>query len=198
MAGMRVIAGELRGRRFQAPDGLGTRPMLDRVREAIFSKLAPWLAEARVLDLFAGSGAMAIEALSRGAAHARLVEADRAVRALEARNLADLGLSDRAAVVADDALAPSAADGGPFDVVFCDPPFPFLRDPLRRPELLAAVRRLVRQDLAAEGVLVLHVPLGALGEHDFGPDLATHERVYGSQSIWFVQLDREPSSPGGR
>jgi 16S rRNA (guanine966-N2)-methyltransferase len=193
---MRVISGDLRGRRFRAPDGLGTRPMLDRVREAIFSTLTPWLPEARVLDLFAGSGAMSIEALSRGARHARLVESDRTVRALEQANLAELGLSERAEVVAEDALSASAAGDAAYDVVFCDPPFPLVEERSSRRTVLAAVARLARESLAPEGVIVLHVPARLLQAHEFDPGLATHERVYGAQSIWFVQPDtQEPSSP---
>jgi 16S rRNA (guanine966-N2)-methyltransferase len=195
---MRVISGELRGRRFRAPDGIGTRPMLDRVREAIFSRLSPWLPGARVLDLFAGSGAMSIEALSRGAVRARLVESDRGVRALELANLVDLGLADRADVVAADALAVGAAEGDPYDIVFCDPPFPLIEARESRRGVLDAVARIARANLAPEGVIVLHVPARALLEHEFAADLSTHERVYGAQSIWFVQPTPQEPPPDGR
>mgnify|MGYP001218687482 CR=1 FL=1 len=94
---MRVIAGEFGGRRLQAPHGSRTRPTSDRVREALFMKLEP-LAAARVVDLYAGSGALGIEALSRGAAFAHFVESDRhALEALRA-NLGALELGDRARV----------------------------------------------------------------------------------------------------
>ena len=88
---MRVIAGRLRGRPLRAPSGAGTRPTSDRVREALFSILEP-VAGAQVLDLFAGSGALAIEALSRGAAAATLVETSPAALAAIGRNLETLGL----------------------------------------------------------------------------------------------------------
>ena len=79
---MRIIGGEFRGRRIAAPPGKGTRPMLDRVREAMFSTLAPWFSEsACVLDLFAGSGSLGLEALSRGATMVRLVEAEPKIKA---------------------------------------------------------------------------------------------------------------------
>lgn len=193
---MRVIAGELRGRRFDAPDGSGTRPMLDRVREAIFSTLAPWTDGAAVLDLFAGSGAMSIEALSRGAARARLVEADPAVRRLELANLEALGLTDRAELaVTSDAADPAAWAGGPWDVVVCDPPFPWLRDPQRRRSVLALVAGLLGEPLAPEGVVVLHVPEGELAESELDAaavaaglaGVEAQERVYGGQSIWYLQ-----------
>lgn len=172
--------------------------MLDRVREAIFSTLAPWLEGARVLDLFAGSGALSIEALSRGADCARLVEGDAGVRALEVRNLTDLALDERAEVVGGDALDPASWDAGPFDVVFCDPPFPWLTDPPRRRAILAAVTLLARDFLAPEGVVVLHVPAHALADHEFPAGLATRERVYGGQSIWYVQPEDESTPPAGR
>ena len=76
---MRIIAGQLRGRKLASPPGRGTRPLLDRVREALFSTLGPGIVDSYVLDLFAGSGSLGLEALSRGAAFARLVEADRQV-----------------------------------------------------------------------------------------------------------------------
>ena len=76
---MRIIAGELRGRRLKTPKGIETRPMLDRVREAMFSTLGPWVEGANVLDLFAGTGSLGLEALSRGARHARMVENGRSM-----------------------------------------------------------------------------------------------------------------------
>jgi 16S rRNA (guanine966-N2)-methyltransferase len=118
---VRVIAGAFKGRTLHAPPGQGTRPTADRVREAIFSMLGT-LDGARVLDLFAGSGALAIEALSRGAAEAVLVERDpRAVAAIE-RNLEPLGAT--ATVTRSDVLAYlRGAAEGPFDLVFADPPY---------------------------------------------------------------------------
>src|SRR5262245_8461142 len=94
---VRVIAGELGGRRLTAPRGRSTRPTSDRVREALFMALEP-LAGVRVVDLFAGSGALGIEALSRGAVHVDFVESDRLARAALAANLSTLGLEARARV----------------------------------------------------------------------------------------------------
>jgi 16S rRNA (guanine966-N2)-methyltransferase len=118
---VRVIAGAFKGRTLHAPRGKRTRPTADRVREALFSMLGP-LDGARVLDLFAGSGALAIEALSRGAAEAVLVERDpRAVAAIE-RNLEPLGAA--ATVRRRDVLDYLRdSDEGPFDLVFADPPY---------------------------------------------------------------------------
>jgi 16S rRNA (guanine966-N2)-methyltransferase len=122
---MRVVAGELGGRRLVAPPGTSTRPTTDRVREAVFNSLgsAGVLDGAIVADLFAGSGAIGIEALSRGAARCIFVERDRAaLRALE-ENLDALGLGDRARIVAADAVVAAATIDA--DIVFADPPYGF-------------------------------------------------------------------------
>jgi 16S rRNA (guanine(966)-N(2))-methyltransferase RsmD len=121
---MRVIAGQWRGRPLKAPLGAATRPTSDRVREALFSILAARVPDARVLDLFAGSGALGIEALSRGAQAATFVDdAAAAIRAIEA-NLAALGAA--ATVRRSDVLRflTSARRGGAqYDLIFLDPPY---------------------------------------------------------------------------
>jgi 16S rRNA (guanine966-N2)-methyltransferase len=117
---VRVVAGDFRGRRLAAPRGARTRPTADRVREALFSILGE-VSGARVLDLYAGSGALGIEALSRGAESAVFVDRDpRAVAAIE-RNLESLGLQET--VVRQDAVRFMARAEGMFDLVFCDPPY---------------------------------------------------------------------------
>ncbi len=123
----RVIAGTARGIRLAAP-GPGTRPLSDRVKQTLFAILEPELADARVLDLFAGSGAAGIEALSRGAASATFVESDAAALRVIAENLERTHLAGgaRGRAVRSDVVRWLAADGvaaGPFDVVFVDPPY---------------------------------------------------------------------------
>jgi 16S rRNA (guanine966-N2)-methyltransferase len=121
----RVIAGSARGIRLAAP-GPGTRPLGDRVKQTLFAVLEPELPGARVLDLFAGSGAAGIEALSRGAAITLFVERDASASRVIEANLARTRLAAAARVVRSDAIAylagPAAADG-PFDVVILDPPY---------------------------------------------------------------------------
>ena len=121
---MRIVAGTWGGRTIQAPPGRGTRPTTDRVREAWMSTVAPELPGARVLDLFAGSGALGLEALSRGASHCTFVEQDgKALAALKA-NVQALDAADRVDVFRTDALKFAAAlEPGAFDVAFADPPY---------------------------------------------------------------------------
>jgi 16S rRNA (guanine966-N2)-methyltransferase len=128
---MRIVAGTLRGRPLVAPKGQYTRPTADRTRQALFNVLdhaawSPGLGGRRVLDVFAGSGALGLEALSRGAAFCLFVERDEAARAAIRANLAALGAADRGRIARRDAAAPgsrSDGDGPPFDLVFLDPPY---------------------------------------------------------------------------
>lgn len=121
---MRIIAGEWRGRPIEAPPGNATRPTADRVRETLFSMLVSRLGtfqDLRVADLFAGSGALGLEALSRGAAYATFVERDAAVAAALKRNAEKLDATGRAQILAGSALALPRTE--PFDLIFADPPY---------------------------------------------------------------------------
>ena len=121
---MRIVAGRWRGRRIRPPDDTRVRPTADRVREAWMSIVTPYLVDARVLDLFAGSGALGLEALSRGAASADLVEVSAAgVRAIR-ENAEVLGAGDSLLVHRGDALRfIEKLEPGAFDVAFADPPY---------------------------------------------------------------------------
>ena len=118
---LRIIGGEWRGRRVQFPSLPGLRPSPDRVRETLFNWLAPVIEGARCLDLFAGSGALGLEAASRGAASVVLVDHDPRVRAALEASLTRLG--GDVEIVCDDAFAWLARGEGSFDIVFVDPPF---------------------------------------------------------------------------
>jgi 16S rRNA (guanine966-N2)-methyltransferase len=173
---LRVVAGEFKGRRLVAPRGTRTRPTADKVREALFSMLGE-VDGARVLDLYAGSGALGIEALSRGAASAVFVERDpRAVEAIE-RNLDAIGIE--ATVLRRDVPRFLATENGAFDLVFCDPPYDSasrLAGPLaeRLPALVAEDARIVTESDKRNPLLL---PFPLLVERDYGDTrIAIHGR----------------------
>jgi 16S rRNA (guanine966-N2)-methyltransferase len=147
-SGVRIIAGAAKGLRLRTPAGPGTRPMMDRVREALFSSLGAAVDGAVVLDLFAGSGSLGLEALSRGAASAVFVERSRAAIAALQSNVAAVGLGGE--VVASDVEAFLAGDSGRYHLVFVDPPYAAGLASVARILALLAPR------LADDAVVVLH------------------------------------------
>jgi len=154
---VRIIGGQWRGRRLAVPEHPGLRPSGDRSRETLFNWLAPRIRGARCLDLFAGTGALGLEAASRGAAAVTLVERDRRLcRALD-QIATDWPGGDALDVVCADAMAWLAAADGPWDLVFVDPPFdarlhaPIL-DRLQRPGVLADQARVYLESHAHEPV----------------------------------------------
>ncbi len=164
----RVISGSAKGVRLLGP-GEGTRPLADRVKQAIFGMLEPVLPDARVLDLFAGSGAGGIEALSRGAARATFVEkAPGAIRVIQ-ENLARTRLVDRANVVRADVLgylADRAPRDGPFDLVLVDPPYADVESMARSLSLLgadAACQTLAQEALVVTRYFWRHAPPETFG-----------------------------------
>ena len=189
---MRIIAGTHGGRRIQAPPGRATRPMLDRVREALFSTLGERVEDARVLDLFAGTGSLGLECLSRGARETILIERDRATAKLLRANVASLGLEDRCQVVVGDALEPflwglradKAAPG--YDLIFLDPPYPMVKEARTRRTFLERLALLVSHHLRTDGMLVLHTPRRTLDEGDFPDGVSARLREYGSNALWYV------------
>ena len=191
----RVIAGAARGRRLQVPPGDSTRPTSDRAREALFgtleSLLGAW-AGLRVLDLYAGSGAVGLEALSRGAAHALMVEADsRAARTLAA-NVATLGLPG--AEVRRGRVERVAAHGLPgpaYDVVFADPPYDLTDDELRT--VLADLRPAVAD---AAVVVVERATRGGAWTWPAGFD-EVRSRRYGEATLWYGRATQPARRPAG-
>jgi 16S rRNA (guanine966-N2)-methyltransferase len=124
---MRIIAGEFKGRRLDGPSAAGVRPTSDRLRETLFNLVDVETPGCRVLDGFAGTGAVGLEALSRGAAHVTFVERDPRAQAVVARNVKACGVEDRCMIVRGDftTIAPRLAGASPFDLVLLDPPYDF-------------------------------------------------------------------------
>ncbi len=174
---LRIVAGVFGGRRLVAPRGEETRPTSERVREALFSILGP-LDGLVVLDLYAGTGALGLEALSRGANTAIFVEHARPAQEVVRRNIESLGVKDRTILLSMSAERAAAKISGPVDLVLVDPPYAHLRAALKCLEHLAR-----RAALAADATLVV--------EHRFSdrPDSALFSfesaRLYGDSALSF-------------
>ena len=182
---MRVIGGQARGRRLRAPSGRQLRPTADRVREALFNILAAEIADADFLDLYAGTGAVGIEALSRGARSATFVEREPAHVAVIRANLEACGLEARARVLEDGvgrALGSLASRDARFHLVFLDPPY---EDGLERRRSL---RKLGQGPLLAPGArIVLETPSRQVPPT--GPGLVlTRVARYGEASLAFYEV----------
>lgn len=146
---MRIIAGTLRRRRLVTPGFEGVRPTSDRLRETLFNVLAPRVPDARVLDGFAGTGALGIEALSRGAAHVTFVDEDRRAIALVEENIRRCGVAHRCAIIRGRLVdVARRAATPPFDLVLLDPPYDYDREAMR--DALEAAAGV----LAPDGVVV--------------------------------------------
>jgi len=187
---MRIIAGELRSRKLTRPPP-GVRPTSDRVRESLFTRLGA-LAGMRVLDLFAGSGALSVEALSRGASEVVCIDCSAPAVAVVRRNLCELGVEDRARVFMGDAVAWArrlARAGERFDVIFVDPPY-------ASDEVARSLRTIAQEGLLSDpGVVVVETakrhaldPIDGLRVRD--------ERNYGDTVvIWLVRAAEDLAEP---
>lgn len=176
---MRVVAGELRGRRLESPRGDAVRPTSDRAREALFSILGD-VGGLEVLDLYCGTGALGIEALSRGAARATLVDTDTRPAA---RNVEVLGLTSRTELVRGDAIGYLGSGDARFGLILCDPPYT-LADRLA-PEL----RKALPGRLSPQGALVVESLASAPLE--LGPAFALEDdRRYGAASLRIWRHER--------
>lgn len=179
---MRIIAGTARGCTFDAPQGRDTRPTLDRVRENVFNILQGRMRDARVLDLFSGSGAMAFEALSRGADHAVLVDIDRAANAVQRRNAEKLRMADRCTLLQCDwqqAVRQLSAHGERFDLVFLDPPYA-MHD-------MKPVMDALRPILAEDAVILLEHEAKTFPATPIGFELYD-SRKYGIAGVSFFRM----------
>lgn len=197
---MRIIAGEFRGRRLLPPDGANTRPITDRVKQSLFDILTPWIGDALVFDIFAGTGSMGLESLSRGARCAWFFEADRgAIKRLQ-QNIQTLGLVPRQAIVIPGDLfkwfanARSSAGEPPrADLVFLDPPYRFLGE---RGDMLQALARQLSANHLNPGAQVIF-------RHDAADSLqlpgfsCTDRRDYGGMALEFLAVEQQPTPDAG-
>ncbi len=184
---MRVIAGKLRGRPLRAPHGLTTRPTSDRAREAIFQILGN-LSELSVLDLYAGTGAMGIEALSRGATRAVFVESDAGAQRALRDNLTKLGITGQATVLETtvERAGPRLAKLGPFDLVLADAPWPIAQEAAER------VAQLSRGLVARDGRVLLGHPTASPVELPPGSGLTlVDRRKWGGTGMSFYEISSD-------
>ena len=183
---MRVVAGAYGGRRLRAPRGESTRPTADRIREALFSILGDEVRGARVLDLFAGSGALAVEALSRGAAEAVLVESDKRAAATVAANLKALDLTPAARLLTMTAEAFCRQPQEPFDLVLLDPPYA-----TGLPSLYGLLDRLHDSGGLADGALVVVERERRDADLDGAPPaflVSDRRRTYGDTTLLYLRV----------
>jgi 16S rRNA (guanine966-N2)-methyltransferase len=176
---VRIVGGSLGGRVLRAPGGAATRPTSEKVREAVFNILGSVEGD-HVLDLFAGSGALGIEALSRGAVHATFVEAARPALAVIRGNLRELGIEDRATLVPGDAVVSATRHeaNAPWRLVFVDPPY-------RSDLAVRAVLALPEARLAAGAVVVIEHDRHNTPPDALGSLLRTDQRRYGDTLVSF-------------
>ena len=181
---MRVVSGAARGRRLKGPDGLETRPMTDRAKEGVFSAIARDVPDARVLDLYAGSGSLGLEALSRGAASAVFVERDRRAVSVLRDNIEIVGLGGRTHASDVVRYLTDTIGNSTFDLAFVDPPYD-----ASLASVLEVLEALV--DCLDNGAMVvLHRRVGEPRPEIAGL-LPEGERVYGTAQIWRYR------TPGG-
>jgi 16S rRNA (guanine966-N2)-methyltransferase len=188
----RIVAGAYGGRRLAAPPGQQTRPTSDRVREALFSTLESlyggYLGNLRFLDLYAGSGAIGLEALSRGAAYAVFVESDPKAARVIRSNIGTLGVAGQSDVVVAKAATAVAnpPPGGPFDVIFADPPYSVSDE-----ELAAILEGLAAGGWLAEGATVVVERSRRSAEPPWvQPVTADRSRRYGETILWYGRAAR--------
>ncbi|MSR75467.1 MAG: 16S rRNA (guanine(966)-N(2))-methyltransferase RsmD [Planctomycetes bacterium] len=188
---MRVIAGEARGRQLEAPPGERTRPMMDRQKEQLFNILMRSFPCDGVLDVFAGSGGLGIEALSRGAARATFIELGRHARPVLERNLQGCGFSERGQVLAADAWKVDLIRiDHPVDIAFLDPPFPMV---LEAPERMAELCARFLSLLPAEGVMMYRIPSKVQVEAALPSGAVVMRRIESGESL--ILLLRHPAIP---
>jgi 16S rRNA (guanine966-N2)-methyltransferase len=183
---VRIVGGTLGGRVLRAPGGAATRPTSEKVREALFNILGS-VEGSHVLDVFAGSGAVGIEALSRGAAHATFLDSGKPALAAIRGNLAELGLAARATILSQDAVVTCARHRppSPWRLVFVDPPY-------RSDLATRAVLAIPSESLAADAVIVIEHDRRNAPPDTLGSLLRTDQRRYGDTMVSFFQRKPEP------
>lgn len=187
-----MIAGLAGGMKLKTPKGMNTRPTVDRVKESLFNIIHPYIPGSRVLDLFSGTGALAIEALSRGASGAVLVDSDRNCCGIIRDNLMHTGLADKATIhcrKVGSAILELARNGSRFDMIFMDPPY-------NKNFIQETLQLLVDNGIIGEGGMVIaeHHRDEAVPER-LGGLVKTRTQTYGETCISFLELTESGQGP---
>ena len=180
---MRVITGSARGRKLIAPPGLSTRPTLEMVKEAIFSIIQFELEGARILDLFAGSGQMGIEALSRGAQSCVFVDTDKESQQAIRRNLETTGFGLAAKISGTDAFSYLKGSTGEYDIAFLDPPY--------KKGALDTLLPAVAQRMSAGGVIVCETEKSEILPEPVGSFLLKKQYHYGKTKVTVYRMPEQ-------
>jgi 16S rRNA (guanine966-N2)-methyltransferase len=194
---MRIIAGTLKGRRLESPAWEGLRPTSDKLRETLFNVLAPRIRGARVLDGYAGTGALGLEAVSRGASHVTFVERDRRAQRLIARNIARCGIADGYVIIASTVLQAieTLREEPSFDIVLLDPPYAGFRAPSGKfseisDDDIHDALQIVGAIVKADGVVVLEHATKRPTPEAAGPLVRSRELVSGDSALTFYACPR--------
>ncbi len=185
---MRIIAGQHRGRRLLSPESKNTRPITDRVKQSLFDILVPRIPDAIVYDLFAGTGSMGLECLSRGAKHSLFFESDPSALMLLRKNIASLSANDHARIIPGDLFkwfaAPPSANFPPADLLFLDPPYRFLNE--QHAKLLTLAENF-RSAISTDAVIIFRH--SALNHLDLPGLITFDQRVYGDMMLEFMRAE---------
>jgi 16S rRNA (guanine(966)-N(2))-methyltransferase RsmD len=182
---VKIIAGEFGGRKIECSDGLDVRPTSSMTREAIFNVLQPYYPFKKVLDLYAGSGALGIEAISRGALHAVLVEKGAGPSGVLRQNLIKLKIADRAKIQVGESIEYLKNCGQTFDLILADPPYP----DRCLPDILQTVEK--TGSLAENGILVIQHSIKEEPFDGFGGLKMWKSRKYGKTQVSFYRYNAE-------
>jgi 16S rRNA (guanine(966)-N(2))-methyltransferase RsmD len=187
---MRILGGSSKGRELAVPKGVATRPALARIRNSLFNILGPVIIGKRVLDLFAGTGSLGLEALSRGAGFCCFVDNSRKCLAMINQNIRDLGFVDCTSVVLFNGfkIVQYLMDKSlTFDIVFVTPPYSFFAEARLKRRLINSLEELARRKfLYPEGLIIMEHRYGQIKDNEFGLLRPTDRRSYGQTELTFL------------
>lgn len=179
---MRVIAGKLKSRTLNTLKGDTTRPSSDRMKEALFNQLGPYFDGGHFLDVFSGSGAVAIEAISRGMAHADLIEKDKQAQKVIQKNIQSFQLSNQMNLLKGDAQAVLKTLNGPYDIIFMDPPYDY--------EAMHTIIELASRLLKESGVLIVETDKFTTLDASISNVVKYKEKQYGFAKIHQYKMSK--------